>query len=437
MKGVPKVDNSKNSNADRPFGTFDWTNLSPEQVNKPKDITSDMWTPISAGKVYSQTPPPSRLDDREKGGQKKKTAPRQTGKQTTAKKSPSAAGKKTAAPSKKAPQSKKRKPAGKRGEQSGRTPERPAQTARRRPPENQRARTQIEAQREQKRLENDRKRYEKSSREYNRQRSAGKAGEEITKKRAKKKRRSKHFYALVVTGVTLFVAACAALVFCFAVGSPIAQINVEGESIYSAGEIMNSCGVVIGDNIFTVSRKRVNEAVCRALPYIGSVEVRRSFPDKLSLTVQATEDKYLIKTKNSSYICLDENCKVLSVKKKKVKKGSFRFDGFEGQTVQTGAQYTPCEQDKQRFEVAKRIVEALESNSLKEANVIDLTDLDKLSAVYDSRYKIIIGSTDKLESKIALAASTLRKSASKKGTGYVDVRFEGMAAFAEGNMEAQ
>lgn len=204
MKGVPKVDNSKNSNADRPFGTFDWTNLSPEQVNKPKDITSDMWTPISAGKVYSQTPPPSRLDDREKGGQKKKTAPRQTGKQTTAKKSPSAAGKKTAAPSKKAPQSKKRKPAGKRGEQSGRTPERPAQTARRRPPENQRARTQIEAQREQKRLENDRKRYEKSSREYNRQRSAGKAGEEITKKRAKKKRRSKHFYALVVTGVTLF-----------------------------------------------------------------------------------------------------------------------------------------------------------------------------------------------------------------------------------------
>lgn len=115
MKGVPKVDNSKNSNADRPFGTFDWTNLSPEQVNKPKDITSDMWTPISAGKVYSQTPPPSRLDDREKGGQKKKTAPRRTGNQTPAKKSPSAAGKKTAAPSKKAPQSQKRKPAGKEG----------------------------------------------------------------------------------------------------------------------------------------------------------------------------------------------------------------------------------------------------------------------------------------------------------------------------------
>ena len=133
-----------------------------------------------------------------------------------------------------------------------RQPERRPGAGTKRPQQQRKAAPRANAAREQKRLENDRKRYEKSSREYNKQRSAGKAGEEITKKRARKKRRSKRFYALLVTGVTLLAATAAVLIYCFAVGSPISEIVVDGESIYSAKEIGASCGVVVGDNIFTV-----------------------------------------------------------------------------------------------------------------------------------------------------------------------------------------
>lgn len=425
----------KNSNNNRPFGTFDWSNIPNENINKPKDITSDMWTPISAGKPsHSQT---SRLNDREGSGQKSSGSPRSSrnapGEKKRAQSKP-----RSAAPQKKS-QPKKKRPAENAARNESAATRRPSQPQRKSPsgPQQRRPVNRHVTQREQRRLENDRKRYEKSSREYNKQRSAGKAGEEITKKRAKKKRRSKRFYALVVTGVTIIVATVAVLIFCFAVGSPISQITVEGKSDYSQQEIMNSCGVIIGDNIFTVSKKRVNDAVCAALPYIGSVEVKRTFPDKLSLTVTATKDKYLIKTKSGAYICLDENEKVLSVKKKKVKSGSYRLDGFEGQDVTTGEQYVPCEEDKQRFEIAKRIVAAIESNSFKKVNVIDLSDIGALRAVYDSHYNIFIGSTEDLENKIALAASTLKASAVKNGEGYVDVRFKGMAAFAEGSMQPQ
>lgn len=318
-----------------------------------------------------------------------------------------------------------------------RQPERRPGAETKRPQQQRKAAPMVNAAREKKRLENDRKRYEKSSREYNKQRSAGKAGEEITKKRARKKRRSKRFYALLVTGVTLLAATAAVLIYCFAVGSPISEIVVDGESIYSAKEIAASCGVVVGDNIFTVGKQRVSEAVCKALPYIGSVEVKRSYPDKLSLTVTPTADKYLIKTKSGAYICLDEKGKVLSLKKKKVKSGAFRLEGFEGQKVEPGTQYAPCEADERRFEIGKRIAAAFEGSTLKNVNVIDLSDIDAIVAVYDSRYNIFIGNAENLENKIALAASTLRKNAVKNGKGYVDVRFSSMAAFYEGSMEPQ
>lgn len=439
---MPKVDNNKNSNS--PFGTFDWSNPSSGPASRPKDITSDMWTPISAGKSAQQPASPSRLNDREKAAPKKSDDLRGQ-KKTPAGKRPQSAQKKKSAPPQKKTQGAKKRPPERTAQSGGSNRETARQTERKpagsaaepRPQQQRKAAPKANAAREQKRLENDRKRYEKSSREYNKQRSAGKAGEEITKKRAKKKRRSKRFYALVVTGITLLAATAAVLIYCFAVGSPISEIVVDGESIYSAKEIATSCGVVVGDNIFTVGKQRVSEAVCKALPYIGSVEVKRNFPDKLSLTVTPTTDKYLIKTKSGAYICLDENDKVLSLKKKKVKNGSFRLEGFEGQEVEPGTQYVPCEEDKKRFEIAKSVAAVFENGTLKNVNVIDLTDINKIVAVYDSHYNIFIGSTDDLENKIALASSILKKSAVKNGKGYVDVRISGMAAFYEGSMEPQ
>lgn len=429
---MPKVDNN-NKNSNSQFGTFDWSNPSSGPASRPKDITSDMWTPISAGKSARQPSSSSCLSDRERPAPKKNEALRGQKRPQPAQK------KKSTQPQKKTQGAKKRPPertAQGESRVKARQPDRRHGAETKRPQQHKPA-PKANAAREQKRLESDRKRYEKSSREYNKQRSAGRAGEEITKKRAKKKRRSKRFYAVLVTGITLLAATAAVLIYCFAVGSPISEITVDGESIYSAKEISASCGVVVGDNIFTVGKQRVNEAVCKALPYIGSVEVKRSFPDKLSLTVTPTADKYLIKTKSGAYICLDENDKVLSLKKKKVKNGSFRLEGFEGQEAEPGTQYVPCEADEKRFETGKRIAAAFESSTLKNVNVIDLSDTDAIVAVYDSRYNIFIGSTENLENKIALAASTLRKNAVKNGRGYVDVRFSSMAAFYEGSMEPQ
>ena len=295
-------------------------------------------------------------------------------------------------------------------------------------------REQLEKARERRAYENEKRQYEKASESYNRQRYRGSSREELSKKRAKKKRRSKSFYAVTITAGILLAAVTATLVYCFAVGSPIAAIEVSGKSAYSSGEVISACGVVTGENIFTVSEKKVNAVLCRALPYIGSVKLKRNFPDKLVLVVTPTSEKYLIANKNS-YICLDKNGKILSAKKQKVRNGVYRLDGFKGQSVQPGEIYTPCKEDEKRFESAKRIVAALEGASIKKANVIKLDSADNIIVVYDSRFNIYLGSADNAEDKLSLAAKVIKSSVTNNNTGYIDVRYDSRAYFNEGKME--
>lgn len=433
-----KVDNENKNTPNRPFSTFDFESSLGNNISKPKDITSDMWVPISVGTPKKAASHSGNLSDRQKPVGNRKQA--QNGKTSSQKKRPpqNAAAKKKHPPQSLNPERKKRPPENKTRQQSH-TEQRP-QYAKSQGEEARNAAWQkkrkIEEQREKKQNENERRRYEKASESYNRQRKQGSSREEISKRRAKKKRRSKRFYAVTITAATLFVAVIATLIYCFAIGSPVKTIIADGKSVYSSEEIVSACGIVSGENIFTVSEKKVNTILTSALPYIGSVELKREFPDKLTLTVTATSEKYLIPNSNG-YICLDKNEKVLSVKKQKLKTGVYRLDGFKGQSVKTGTVYEPCKEDQKRFENAKTVIAALENEGLKNANVLKLDSTDNIIVVYDGRFNIYIGSVDNIEKKISLAARVINESVTKTNTGYIDVRYDSRAYFSEGNMEQQ
>lgn len=434
------MDNENKNGFDRPFSTFDWSNSLGDNVSKPKDITSDMWVPISTGANKKGTAHSGNLSDRQKPVQSRSGAQ---------KKKKSAQNKR---PLQNAKTSQKNKPPQKRPEHKNSTqrphqkrplPQKNPQSAKGRPSQSEEARRialekrkRAERERERRQYENERRQYERASASYNRQRYEGSSREEISKKRAKKKRRSKRFYAVTITAATLFVAVIATLVYCFAIGSPIKTIVASGKSVYSADEIVAACSVVPGDNIFTVSEKKINKVLSSSLPYIGSVKIKRDFPDKLTLSVTATNEKYLIVNANG-YICLDKDEKILSTKKQKLSAGVYRLDGFKGQSVKAGTNYEPCKEDQKRFENAKAIIAALENEGLKKANVLKLASTDNIIVVYDKRFNIYVGSVDNIEKKISLASQVIKESVSKTNTGYIDVRYDSRAYFNEGNMNQQ
>ena len=66
---------------------------------------------------------------------------------------------------------------------------------------------------------------------------------------------------------------------------------------YTKEEIMAVAGVKKGDNIIMTLESIVNNRVCEGLPYIGSVEIEKELPDKISLVVKETKASYTIKQK--------------------------------------------------------------------------------------------------------------------------------------------
>lgn len=405
-----------NQNKTNPFGAYRYGDGGP---NRPRDISSDLWTPISTGvpmpgtgklQDENETPPASQP------AKKPRPAPAQN-KRTKQAAKPKSAPKKKAAP-------KKAQPA---------DADRPVLRERTQPRQPDRSRARQMQQREQRVRKNDERQFEKNRAHYETARSAGRSSDDIRRDKARRKRRNKKLTAVITVAIVMVIAGIVALVYCYAYGAPIAKISVSGKTDYTSEEIIAACGVELGDNMLRVRNRDVNKALCAALPYIQSAKVEYDLPDTLVLKVTQTKEKYLIVGK-SSYLCLSEEGKVLSLKKKKVKEGQFRLEGFDWQDAVEGTVYKPEGDNAARFENAKKIVEQLELNELPGANTLKLQTDHPLVIQYEGRINIYLNGTDDLSEKISLVAGILKNEVSPNSQGYIDARFEGRAFYNEGSM---
>ena len=409
-----------NQNKTNPFGAYRYGDGGP---NRPRDISSDLWTPISTGvpmpgtgklQDENETPPAARPAK----GQRPAAA--QSDRKKPAKQPQKKA--KSAATRKAAPQ--KQQPA---------ADDRPVLRERTPPRQPDRSRARQMQQREQRVRKNDERQFEKNRAHYETERSAGRSSDDIRRDKARRKRRNKKLTAVITVAIVMAIAGIVALVYCYAYGAPIAKINVSGKTDYTTEEIIAACGVELGDNMLRVRSRDVNKALCSKLPYIQNAKVEYKLPDTLVLKVTQTKEKYLIVGK-SSYLCLSEEGKVLSLKKKKVKDGQFRLEGFDWQDAVEGTVYQPEGDNVARFETAKKIVEQLEQNELSGVNTLKLQSMHPILIQYEGRINIYLNGTDDLNEKISLIAGILKNEVSPNSQGYIDARFEGRAFYNEGSM---
>ena len=418
-----------NQNRTNPFGAYRYGDGGP---NRPRDISSDLWTPISTGVPMQGT---HRLQDENetppapqpvKKPRQKSAPPARTraGKKPT--------GARNAAPGKQpvrreTPVDVQERPVVRQKPQQPRPQNRQ--------PDRSRAR-QRQQQREQRVRRNDERQFEKNRVQYENERSSGRSSNDIRRDIARRKRRNKKLTLIITVAAVMLLAGIVALVYCFAYGAPISKITVTGETDYTNEQIIASCGVELGDNMLRVRSRDVNKELCGRLPYIQSAKVEYKLPDTLVIKVTQTKEKYLIVGKGS-YLCLSEEGKVLSLKKKKVKEGQFRLEGFDWQEAVEGTIYQPEGDNVRRFENAKKLAALLEANELSGANTLQLATATPAVIQYEGRINIYLNipETDEdLNPKISLVAGILKNEVSPSAKGYIDARFEGRAFYNEGSM---
>lgn len=82
------------------------------------------------------------------------------------------------------------------------------------------------------------------------------------------------------------VAVIAAVIAACVIFFRINEVTVEGNSRYTAEEIIEASGIVNGDNLVALSKSKIASAIRTKLPYVESVSIHRRLPDGVELTVR-------------------------------------------------------------------------------------------------------------------------------------------------------
>lgn len=224
----------------------------------------------------------------------------------------------------------------------------------------------------------------------------------------------------------------AAIVLVLALFFNINQITVSGDDVYSDADITEASDVKIGDNLIFVSAKKINRKITEALPYVGSVKIKRRLPASLEISVTKTEARFAVMS-DGAYALLDGGGKVLE-------KGlSFVGENITvanlGKITSADAGKTIVLEDGQIFEKLIKLEEACEEAGITGITSVDITNIYDIKLVYQGRITLILGDTDgaNLTHKLALAREAIKTQDEENNSyrGTINLTVSGKAYWAE------
>lgn len=407
-----------------------------------KNITSDMWEPITTSGNYTAYTPPKR-DDRPRENPK-----RQQGQAVARSKS----GENPRVQKEKAQKGKTQKPIRSKPENKSsqkRTAQKPTQQERQpistmQPPQKS-VKGKAKKRSKKPKVNTDRPTSRRSVNKASKQREnnnkafvrlvrSGKTVDEagrIMYLRKLRKRRLKNIGSVMF--LSLF-ALIFVLVFTYYEGAKVDTIVVDGDEVYTRDEILQAAQLSEGVNMLTVRQNAINKSVTKALPFVSAIKLDYDLPDTLKLNVVSTSERLIIKN-GSKYICVDKTGKVVSEKKKKLSEGTFLVDGMKQQEYTVGETFTPTPENEERFNIVLRLAEAAENNEIFTYGIIDVENLQDITLTYNSKICVYLGDGSSLASKLSQAEKVIVDSEAKDKVGYVNVKYNIGAFYMQGTME--
>ena len=128
---------------------------------------------------------------------------------------------------------------------------------------------------------------------------------EAQRRQEKKRSRRTAFYVFLFIAITLVF-----LAVCVSVFLNVEEITVEGLEHYTYEEIIEYVPINVGDNMFSFKSKDIESDIVLALPYVGSVEIKRDLPTTVVINVVEEKPYFAAELAGDVYL-LSSNLKVL------------------------------------------------------------------------------------------------------------------------------
>ena len=192
---------------------------------------------------------------------------------------------------------------------------------------------------------------------------------------------------LAVIGITLTALSCT-------VFFNIKEISASGSDFYSKEEIIEASDISIGDNLILLNKQEIAEKLSKKLPLTGNVQIDKKLPDKVSIKVKdAVADMVFIQ--NDKYL-YTSNYKAIKFSQKQPKREMLILSDIG--KAKLGENVAVKDETKQVIDL---ICQQLNNQDITEINQIDVSDISDISVICLGRFKVMLGSVDSLEYKVA------------------------------------
>ena len=233
-----------------------------------------------------------------------------------------------------------------------------------------------------------------------------------------KKRRRRKKRAAVFAVIFLFLSVIVFWILTQTVLFPIEQIVITGNSMYSVEEIADASLIKAGDKIFAVSEKQINNNITHTLPYVKTVDLKRTSFSSIKLSVTETVDVYCYNS-NGKFITADRDNKLLA-----------SFDAQPTNTVLIKPDINfehkigyVLEIEEEKLKLINSIYDKLTEKEIA-VNEIDLSKTANIVVTIKNRFSVNFGTETDLDSKINHLTSMLVEIDAKNGntcTGKIDL----------------
>ena len=229
----------------------------------------------------------------------------------------------------------------------------------------------------------------------------------------------------------IFLLICVTLVLGMSVFFRVSKVEVVGNSIYTAEEVVDASGIGKGDNLFFINRISEDSRIFRHLPYEDTAKDTRALTNRVTITIQESSAMAYVKA-DDGYWVVDQNCKLLKSVTDSELTGLARIDGIMPVEPKVGEVLNAGDADAPKVTyLAASLGQLLTRDMASKGTVIDLSDAASPSFLYDGRFTVRLGANENVEYKFGMLQSAISQ-LTAGDTGTIDLSIDKRAHFSPG-----
>ena len=184
-------------------------------------------------------------------------------------------------------------------------------------------------------------------------------------------------------------------------------MQVTGNVIYSAQDILGVAPVQPGDNLFLINKRAIEEEILKNYSFVDTVDINRRFPDTLEINIRESQLLAYVEYEGAYYV-INRRCEILSKSDAMGVSGYIRISGVDPLAPRIGEQLALGEAEDGKEDYLAELMELILENELySQVQWIDASNVSALKFNYGSSMTVNMGGNEELERKFNMLESMI------------------------------